>query len=343
MLNRKIYAFHTKYSNVSLNLRPKDHSMTNFFDNQNLLETIWKWKKHLIVVGVLAIAFSAIFSSSTFIKPKYKSTARIYPSNNIYSFSDESQSEQLLEIINSQDIKLRTIDAFNLSEVYKISKQDPHYLTYMLGEFNENVKFKKTEYETIEIQVLDTDPQRACSMCDSIISFLDEKIRVLHSIKYKEVVKLAKEDMVKFDHEIDSITTQMNELREKYHILDYESQSKELTKGMVKVLSEQKKNTSGGKELGQWMKNLSEKGGDFIVLKQQLKNLFFQRDSVKQAYDWSLSNAKKKIVYGQRVQNPIASDKKAYPVRWLIVLVSTFAALFVAMLVILVLENKKKA
>ena len=37
-------------------------------------------------------------------------------------FSEESQSEQLLEIINSLDIKLRIIDAFNLSEVYKIKK-----------------------------------------------------------------------------------------------------------------------------------------------------------------------------------------------------------------------------
>ena len=99
--------------------------MTNFFDNQNLLETLWKWKKHLIVVGALAVVCSAIFSSATFIKPKFKSTARIYPSNNIYVFSDESQSEQLLEIANSQDIKLRVIDAFNLSDAYQINRQDP--------------------------------------------------------------------------------------------------------------------------------------------------------------------------------------------------------------------------
>ena len=64
--------------------------MTNFFDNQHLIEIIWKWKKHLIAVAILAIVISAIFSSSTFIKPKFKSTARIYPSKNIYVFSEES-------------------------------------------------------------------------------------------------------------------------------------------------------------------------------------------------------------------------------------------------------------
>ncbi len=315
--------------------------MTNFFDNRTLLETLWKWKKHLIIVGVLAIVVSAIFSSSTFIKPKFKSSARIYPSNNIYTFSDESQSEQLLEIISSQDIKLKVIDAFNLSEVYKISKQDPQYLTYILAEFNDNVSFKKTEYETVEIQVLDTDPKRACTMCDSIIAFLDDKVRSLHRIKYQEVANIAKRDLTLITHELDSVQQKLNVMRTEYKILDYESQAKEITKGMVRVLAEQKKNTSGGKELAQWMKNLSEKGAEYEVLDKQQLFYISQLDSITRVYNQSVSSANKKIIYGQRVQNPVPADKKSYPVRWLIVLMSTFAALFVAILAILLLENKK--
>lgn len=315
--------------------------MTNFFDNQNLLEILWKWKKHLIIVGILAIVISVVFSSSTFITPKFKSTARIYPSNNIYRFSDESKSEQLLEVINSLDIKLRVIDAFNLSEVYQISKEEPQYLTYMLAEFNDNIKFKKTDYETVEIQALDTDPMRACAMCDSIISFYDQKVQSMHSIKYFELVAIAKKDLSRINSEIDSVSLIVNDLRKNYQILDYESQAKEIAKGMVKVLSEQKKNTAGGKELQQWMQNFSEKGGEFEFLQSQLHHLYNQRDSVKSLYDMSLSNAQKKIIYGQRVQNPVPADKKSYPVRWLIVLLSTFSALFAASLVILLLENPK--
>jgi capsular polysaccharide biosynthesis protein len=317
--------------------------MTNFFDNQNLLETLWKWKKHLIVVGILAILFSAFFSSALFIKPKYKSTARIYPSNNIFTFSDESQSEQLLEIISSQDIKFRVIDAFDLSTVYKISKKEPQYLSNMMSEFNDNISFKKTEYETIEIQVLDTDPKRAAIMCDSIISFLDQKIRSMHRIKYKEVANIAKKDLLLVTHQSDSVLEKLNEMRKEYKILDYESQAKEITKGMVKVLAEQKMNSSGGKELEQWMKNISEKGGEFENLYKLQKSLVSQMDSLKKVYNQSTSSANKKIVYGQRVQNPIPADKKSYPLRSLIVSISTFAALFAAMLVILFLENKKNS
>ena len=317
--------------------------MTNFFDNQNILEIIWKWKKHLIVVGILAIVVSVIFSSPMFIQPKFKSTARIYPSFNIYTFSDESESEQMLEFINSQDIKFRVIDAFNLSEVYKISKNDPMYQTYILAEFNDNVSFKKTEYETIEIRVLDADPKRACAMCDSIISFLDEKIRSVHRIKYEEVANISARDLKKLDHELDSIKSKMDVLRKDYKILDYESQAKEVTRGMVNVLAEQKKNTAGGKELQEWMKNLSENGGEYELLANQQKTCMIQRDSIKIIHDQSVSNAHKKINYGQRVQNPVPADKKSYPVRWLIILTSTFAAVFTALLVILVLENKKSA
>jgi capsular polysaccharide biosynthesis protein len=315
--------------------------MANFFDNQNLLEILWKWKKHLIIVGVLAIVISGLFSSSLFIQPKFKSTARIYPSFNIYTYSDESESEQLLEVSNSLDIKFKVIDAFNLSEVYKINKQEPYYQTYILGEFNDNVSCKKTEYETVEISVMDTDPKRACSMCDSIISFVNEKINSLHRVKFEEVVRSSGIGLKKINHEIDSLEEKLNSLRENYKILDYESQSAQITKGMVKVLSEGKKNTAGGKELEQWMKNLVEKGGEYDLLAKAQKNCISERDSIKTAYDRSISNVKNKLVYGHQVQSPIPADKKSYPVRWLIVLVSTFAALFAAMLVILVLENQK--
>lgn len=315
--------------------------MTNFFDNQNLFETIWKWKKHLIIVGVLAVLVSAIFSSSTFIKPKFKSTARIYPSKNIFVFSEESESEQLLEIINSLDIKLHVIDAFNLSEVYKIRKTDPQYLTYVLAEFNDNVRMKKTEYETIEIEVLDTDPQRACTMCDSIVSFLDEKVRSMHRVKYEELARISKRDLAIVTHQSDSVKEKLDFMRKEYKIFNYESQAKEITKGMVKVLAEQKKNTAGGKELEQWMKNLAEKGGEYEMLDKLQNKLISQIDSLHRVYNQSMSDVTKKIIYGQKVQNPIPADKKSYPVRWLIVLVSTFAAVFAALIVIVILENKK--
>lgn len=315
--------------------------MANFFNNQHLLETLWKWKKHLIIVGVLAVVASAFFSSPMFIKPKFKSTARIYPSKNIYIYSEESETEQMLEFINSMDIKLKVIDAFNLSEEYKVPKSDPQYLSTIMAEFNENINFKKTEFETIEITVLNHDPQKAAVMCDSIISFLDEKIREIHRGKYEEVVSIAKSDLSIVSHQSDSVKQKLDEIRRDYKIFDYESQAEEITKGMAKVLAEQKKNTAGGKELEQWMKNLAEKGGEFQILDKLQKSLTSQIDSLKKQINQAESGVRKKISYGQIVERPIPADKKAYPVRWLIVLMSAFAAEFLAMITVIFLETKK--
>jgi len=42
------------------------------------------------------------------------------------------------------------------------------------------------------------------------------------------------------------------------------------------------------------------------------------------------------------VEYPVPADKKSYPVRWLIVAFSAFSAVFVALLVFLVLDYRKK-
>lgn len=314
--------------------------MKNFFDNQGLFVIVWKWKLHLLLVGVVTIIAAAIFSSSTFITPRYKSTARIYPVN-LSRLSDESKSEQMEEIINSQDIKLRMIKAFRLDTVYHISKDDPHYLSYILNEFNDWVSFKKTEYETVEITVLDENPKRAADMCDSVITFYDQKVGEMHRLKYFEVVKISQKGMNEINYQIDTLLTRMNQVREKYQILDYDNQVKEVTRGYMTELAENKSNTPGGRKIEQIVDNLEKKGGEYQLMSNMMNTLTNQRDSLKRIYFNSLSDAEKRITYSHRVQNSIPADKKSYPVRWLIVLLSVIATEFLAMLTIFGIEGIK--
>jgi uncharacterized protein involved in exopolysaccharide biosynthesis len=54
-----------------------------------------------------------------------------------------------------------------------------------------------------------------------------------------------------------------------------------------------------------------------------------------------LSEYEKDITYAHIVEHPFPADKKSYPVRWLIVTLSTFSAVFLALLVFLVLDYRK--
>lgn len=314
--------------------------MDNFFDNQRILTIVWKRKFHFIIVGVIAVVLSAIFSGSAFITPMYKSTARVYPTGNIAVFSDESRTEQMLEIINSRDIKLKMFEAFDLSSVYNIDKEDTQYLSYMFDIYGTNVSASKTEFETVEIKVLDEDPLRSSNMCDSIIHFYNKKVGKIHSLKHYEVITLNKRHLETKLNQLDSIRPLYQQIREETGIISY-NQLRYVTEGQMLSLSENRGNTVDGKKIEAQLNQFKVNGLDAFQLEKKFFWLNNAVDSLKRIIEVEQVEATKEITYSHIVESPIPAHKKAYPVRWLIVLFSAFSAVFFALLVFLVLDYSK--
>lgn len=315
--------------------------MNNFFDNQRILTLIWKRKFHFIIVGLIAIFLGAIFSGPTFIKPKYRSTARIYPSN-IGEMSEESKTEQMLEILNSNDVKIKVFNTFNLGEAYNIKKDDPKYLTYMFDIYNENVKTSKTQYETVEIDVMDFIPERAADMCDSIIHFYNQKVAQIHKAKTWEMVQILKNQLDKRYAAIDTVEAKLNQVRAETGIIDFKNQVPEVTRGYMTALATGRSSAADTKEIKKLYDSMIKKGADSYWLEKRYNFLINEIDSVNTLYEINLSEFQKNITYSHVVESPFPADKKAYPVRWLIVLFSAFSAVFFALLVFLVLDFKKE-
>jgi capsular polysaccharide biosynthesis protein len=315
--------------------------VNDFFDNQRILNLIWKHRTHFIIVGIIAIVFSAIFSGPKFITPKFKSTARIYPTN-IWVLSNESETEQMLEIVNSRDIKLKMFDTFGLDKVYKVNKDDPNYLTYMFEIYNKNVTAGKTQFETVEIQVMDTDSQRASDMCDTIISFYDQKVGELHRVLNLEMVKILDKELNKRHSELDSVMTVLDTLKQEYGILNYELQVPELTRGYMNALATGRGAAGDTKKIEELYQNFSEKGTKAIWTESRMNYLLSTIDSLTVDYGFYRTEAEKNIAYSMVVEYPVPADKKSYPVRWLIVVFSAFSAVFLSLLVFLVLDYRKK-
>lgn len=315
--------------------------MNNFFDNQRILPLIWKRKFHFIIIGIIAVVLSAVFSGSTFITPKFKSTARIYPTN-ISVRSDESETEQMLEIVNSRDIKLQMFDVFELDKVYKIDKDGPYYHTYMFDIYNKNVSASKTEYETVEITVMDEEPERARNMCDSIIRFYNSKVGNMHRAKSKEMVDITQKMLVKKNIEFDTLQIQLTGLRKEYGLFDFKGQSPEITRGYMNALATGRGSTSDAKKIEKLYENFAEKGTEIAWIEQQTYSAMSAIDSISKLYEMHLMEFEKDITYSHVVEYPIAADKKSYPVRWLIVAFSTLSAVFMSLLVFLVLDYRKE-
>ncbi len=314
--------------------------MENFFDNRRILRLIWMRKFHFVIIGLIALVLSAVFSGPAFITPKYKSVARIYPTN-IWTLSNESETEQMLEVLNSNDLKFRMFEAFDLDKVYRVSKEDPKYLTYMLDIYNTNVSVSKTQYETAEIKVLDENPVRASNMCDSIIHFFNEKVRELHKIKDKEMVIISQKALQRKHKELVQVESRLDSLREATGILSFDEQVPELTRGYVSALANGRGNATDTKKIERLYDNFSKSGSRAMFLENQYKNTIYVIDSLTNVYETYLTEYEKDITYSHVVEYPFPADKKSFPVRWLIVLFSTVAAVFLGLLVFLVLDHNK--
>lgn len=314
--------------------------MNNFFDNQRILTMVWKRKFHFILIGIIAVVLSGIFSGPTFITPKYKSTARIYPSN-IWALSDESETEQMLEVLNSNDIKFKMFDAFELDKVYKIDKNGPKYLTYMFDKYNTNVSTGKTEFETAEIKVLDQEPKRAADMCDSIIAFYDNKVGAMHKAKDKEMVVITQSQIDKKQIELNRFEQQLDSLRKVSGLISI-NQTSEVTRGYMTALANGRGSSADTKKIQELYKNLGENGTQVYRIEQKFNSAVIAIDSLNMLHDGHLIELEKDITYSYVVERPFAADKKAYPVRWMIVAFSALSAVFVALLAFLVLDYRKE-
>lgn len=316
--------------------------MDKYFENVSLVTLLWKWKWHLLTTVVVAAILAAIFSGPFFITPKYKSRAVIYPSN-ISPYSEESETEQLLQWLHSRDIKDSMIARFDLSKHYKIDTGYKHYYSTILWKYDQNVSISKTQYESVEIEVLDKDPEQARSMVNELIALVNNKIRRMQKSKFLEVKSISRKMLMRKEQEIDTIRQEIRKLGEDYGIFDVEGQSQEVTEGFLKTVdgngAARNINMEGVAKL---KRNLESKGGEFMMYKAYIENLMARYSDVKEDYEEAYKNVEKHFTFTNAVTKPYIADKKAYPVRWLIVFYTVAAALALAVVVIAIIEKSKK-
>lgn len=315
------------------------NSMNKYFSNTDILKLLFKWKIHLAVVVVLSIVLASVFSSSMFIIPKFKSFALVYPSN-VQPYSEESESEQMLQFLQSKDIRDKIIVKYNLPKRYKLDSSYRYFHSALLYEFSQNVVISKTPFESVKIEVYDAEPQIACDMVNDIVKFYDEKMLETHREKYSEVAGFLEKRLVEKKIEIDSVEKKLLILRTIYGIFDYPNQSREVARGHLRTVdgsnAAQNINT---KEVNLLKKNIEEKGGEFTFYNDRYFDLIAEYGKIKMDYDEAVMNRDKTISYANYVTKPFPADKKSYPVRWIIVLVTAVATLFASFLVVLIIEN----
>lgn len=302
------------------------------FDFSTIVTIIRKNLKVFIVVIIGSAILAVIFSGPAFLKPRFKSYAVVYPVN-IHTYSEESQTEQLLQMFEAGSIRDSIIEKFDLYKRYEIQKNQPSSKYFMNLEYNDRVVSSKTSYESVVLEVFDENPDTAKLMVDEVLVQLNKKIRSFYNERGLRRSQAFKTQMDYQAAVIDSIQHQIQQLGQEKGLLEYESQTRELMKGYIDAFAANP-NSERTKEMRKWLDDLQSSGSSFQSL-QEISTVATEEYGrlTEKFLDWR-ARGYENVTYLDVVVSPEVPDKKAWPVRWLILLLAVTVASFVTLVIL---------
>ncbi len=333
-----------------MNFKYKNHRP---FLSGVLMQVVYGYRKHLAIIGILAIIASAIFSGPYFITPLFKSTVILYPTasnsiskvllndnfnNNkdILEFGEIEQTEQMLQVLNSNKIRDRIIDKFNLLSHYGINPDSRFKMTQLHKDYESNFRFRRTEYMAVKITVLDKDPVLAAAMANDVAELVDSTINDMQKKIAIKAFSIVEKEYLKLKEEIKSKEDSLTILRE-YGVHDYESQS-EMFNRQLAIEMAKNNNPNGVKRLENKLEILAKYGGPYVSLRDALEHDKKQLSQLKAKYEEAKVDAEENLPHTFIINTAYKAEKKTYPIRWLIVAISTFASLFLAIIIFSVID-----
>ncbi len=323
----------------------------NYYRPEGLIAFLYKNRKLLLITGIVTVILSTIVSF--LIQDKYQSSVVMFPTttnsiskalldvnNNgkkdVLEFGEEEQAEQLLQILNSDEIRNRVIQKFNLREHYGLKNDEKYVNTKLQKEFEENVTFSRTEYMAVEIEVLDHSPDTAALIANYIAELVDTLKNNMRKKLAREAFQIVKKEYESFKAYIKNIEDSLTKLR-MLGVNDYESQAERLTEQLAIAIVQN--NQSAVKQLQERLDKLSKYGGAYVTLRDLLEyeteNLSLLRTKYEQAKVDATANLENKFI----VNKAYPAEKKSYPIRWLIVLVSVITSEIFAIILILIKDS----
>ena len=199
-----------------------------------------------------------------------------------------------------------------------------------------NISFRKTEYMSVKIEVLDADPEIAAGMGNDIAAMLDSTINRMRKRRAVEAYQIVKKEYSTLQAEIKELEDSLKQIGE-MGVYDYESQSAGLNEAYLKAVSEG--NTFLTDKLEEQIKKLGKYGGTYLFLKEFLENESARLSDLKEKFVQAKVDSEQNLPHTFIVNEAKVAEKKAYPRRTLIVITSTMSAFLLTLLLLIVAES----
>ena len=315
-------------------------------ERQNLLLFIWRKRKILILITGIAGVVSTVVSFM--MTPLYLSTAIVFPAaTSTVSFSEqrnakaaamdfgeEEQSEQLVQILQSSRIRNKIVDQFDLMKHYDIDTNDAnkHYL--LMKEYEGHFAFIRTRYGSIQIDVLDRDPELAAEMANKIVDLIDTVKNNMVAERTWPAFEINTRKKNLLDQDLKLVLVKMDSLAD-LGVVSIEGRTN-LFQAFVDA-----KNQEDRTFLRQQIDINLKYGAKFDALEQIRDEKIVKLEKFLDSYEQAESDANSVFNHKFVVEQAVVADKKDQPKRLIIVLLSMIGT-FVFMVFALLIADRIK-
>ena len=248
-----------------------DEQKHNTYSSKYLCRLLVDYRKPILIILAVAALCAIIFSAPFFITPLYKSTTVIYPTSSnsiskvlisttyqsekdIMNFGEDEQTEQMLQVLNSNRVRDKVISRFNLMEHYDI-KDSKYPITKLNKLYDARIKFRRTEYNAVKITVLDSDPELSARIANEIAEIFDSTMNQMQKEVAIEAYRIVEQEYNTLVAEMNMLEDSLNTLR-RLGVFDYESQVEMLSQQLAVELG--KGNAQGVKNIQEQLDILAE-------------------------------------------------------------------------------------
>jgi uncharacterized protein involved in exopolysaccharide biosynthesis len=324
---------------------------TNSFDL-----VLFLWARRKLIIGITALGLVAGVAAAFLITPLYRSEVIMFPAitnsaskallneqstgrDDILALGDEEDSEQLLQMLHSDIVRDRVSQKFDLMTVYEIDPNSKHKRSELAEAFKDHIKFEYTKFSSVRVEVMDPDPQRAADIANYIADQVDSVWKDMAIERAQKGFILVDTKVKELEADIRQMADSMRVLRE-LGVHDYHTQTERYNEylGAAIVKGDQR----AIKEFEERFKVLAQYGGAYVTLQDRLFNETKRLSVLKMKLEQAQADLESDLPHKFVVNRAQPADKKAYPIRWLIVAISGIASLLLALLLIVVQENVKK-
>ena len=332
-----------------------EEQQSNTYSSKYLCKLLVEYRKPILIILAVAALCAVIFTTPYFITPLYKSTTVIYPTSSnsiskvlisttyqsdkdLMNIGEDEQTEQMLQVLNSNRVRDKVINRFNLMEHYNIKANSKYPITKLNKLYDARIKFRRTEYNAVKITVLDTDAALSARIANEIAEIFDSTMNQMQKEVAIEAFRIVEQEYNTLVDEMNRLEDSLNTLR-RLGVFDYESQVEMLSQQMAVELG--RGNTQGINNIQKQLDVLAEYGGASYAINERLDNDRLQLSLVKSKYEEAKVDATEFIPHKFVVTSAFQAERKSYPVRWIILVVTVLSTFLLLIFCIVVYDRSK--